>query len=360
MKALEQNRGLGFRIIDTLVRSDAFILVLTLGLFGILCVFYPGTGSVRNVTNLLSNAWPLLTLVIGQMFVLIVGGIDLSQTAVMAFTSVVGGMIMTTRLDPALFAANSLWGTVLTEQGGPLSGSAWAPPAAIAAMLAVGAVIGLANGLAVTQGKMPPFMVTLIAMFFFGGLAIYATRSENIGDLPAGFVAIGTGGACRVALERGTAVLLPYSLFVAAPLALVAQVFLTRTIWGRWFYAVGINRQASQVSGVPTDKVTIAAYMLSGICAAVGSVLYTARLGNARPTLGEGMLLDIIAAAVIGGISLFGGRGKVSGAMFGVLFFVLLSNALNQMNLSYYTVNIVKGAAIAVAAMLDGWRQKKF
>jgi ribose transport system permease protein len=266
---------------------------------------------------------------------------------------------MTTRLDPALFGANPLWGRVLTEQGGPLSGSAWAAPAAIAAMLLVGAAMGLFNGIAVAKWKMPPFMVTLITMFFFGGLAIYATRSENIGNLPAGFVAIGTGGVWTVALERGMAVLLPYSLFVAAPLALVAQAFLTRTVWGRWFYAVGINREAARVSGLPTGGVTIAAYVLSGVFAAIGSVLYTARLGNARPTLGDTMLLDIIAAAVIGGISLYGGRGKVSGAVFGVLFFVLLSNALNQMNLSFYTVNIVKGMAIAAAAMLDAWRKRR-
>lgn len=347
-------------MVGTVAGSDAFILILTLALFAVMCAFYPGTGSVRNVTNLLSNAWPLLTLVIGQMLVLIVGGIDLSQTAVMAFTSVVGGILMTMRLDPAVFGANPLWGTVLNEQGGLLSGSAWAVPAAIAAMLLAGAIIGLLNGVAVSRWKMPPFMVTLISMFFFSGLAIYATRSENIGNLPAGFVRIGTGGLFSVALERGTAILLPYSLCIVAPLALIAQVLLIRTVWGRWLYAVGMNRSAAGVSGVPTDNVVLAAYMLSGICAAVGSILYTARLGNARPTLGDGMLLDIIAAAVIGGISLFGGRGKVSGALFGVLFFVLLSNALNQMNLSYYTVNIVKGTAIAAAALLDGWRQRTF
>lgn len=324
--------------------SDHFVLLLSLLYFFGLWLFVPRVADIRNLANLSSNMWPLLTLVIGQMFVLIVGGIDLSQTSIMAVTSVLGAMVMSGRLDPMLFEKNPLWGTILTENGGLLGGSAWALPAGILVMLVTGALIGLFNGLSVAKLKMPPFMVTLVSMFFFGGLAIYLTRSENIMYLPKGFVALGRGS------------LGPF--FVALILAVPAWLILSRMVLGRWLYAVGMNIRTALVSGVPTAKVIVLAYVFSGFCAAAGSILYSARLEMGRPTLGENLLLDIIGAAVIGGISLFGGKGKVIWAIYGVLFFTILANSLNRMNLDFYTVNIVKGCVILAAALLDVTRMR--
>ena len=324
--------------------SDHFVLFLSLLYFFVLWLFIPKITEPRNLANLSSNMWPLLTLVIGQMFVLIVGGIDLSQTSIMAVTSVLGAMVMSGRLDPVLFEKNPLWGVILSENGGALGGSIWALPVGILVMLLTGALIGLLNGLSVAKLKMPPFMVTLVSMFFFSGLAIYLTRSENIMYLPRGFVALGRGAVG--------------SFCVALVLALLAWFVLSRMVLGRWLYAAGMNIRTALVSGVPTSGVIVLAYVFSGFCAAAGSILYSARLEMGRPTLGDNLLLDIIGAAVIGGISLYGGKGKVIWAVYGVLFFTILANSLNRMNLDFYTVQIVKGCVILIAALLDVTRMR--
>ena len=329
-----------------IVLSDHFVLVLTLLYFLLMWAIYPHMGARRNLANLFSNVWPLLALVIGQMFVLIVGGIDLSQTSIMAVTSVLGAMIMATRFDPAKFEHNPLWEVVFSEQGGLLAGSALAVPAAVLVIILVGVSIGLLNGLAVAKLKMPPFMVTLVAMSFFSGLAIYLTRSENIMYLPAGFVAIGKGSFGPI----------PIAMLIVVLLAAVAFVVLDLSMLGRWFYAVGQNVKTARVSGIPTERVVILAYVFSGFCAAVGAILYSARLEAGRPTLGRNLLLDVIGAAVIGGISLFGGKGKVLWAVYGVLFFVVLDNSLNKMPLDFYSIDIIKGSVILLAAILDALR----
>jgi len=327
----------------SILMSDHFVLFLTVFYFFIIWLIYPHMTYRRNIANLSSNMWPLLTLVIGQMFVLIVGGIDLSQTSIMAVASVMGAMVMTSRLAPAQFDKNPLWNVILSENGGLLAGSSFAVPVAIIIMLIVGVGIGLFNGFAVAKLKMPPFMVTLVSMFFFSGLAIFLTRSENIIHLPKAYIWIGKGAVGFV----------PFSFFIALTLSAAAYIVLKLTVIGQWFYAVGRNVKTALVSGVPTERVVIIAYMISGFCAALGSILYSARLEMGRPTLGENLLLDIIGAAVIGGISLFGGKGKLLWAVYGVLFFVVLSNSLNKMPLEFYSIDIIKGVVILLAAVLD-------
>jgi ribose transport system permease protein len=326
---------------------------MSLAYFAVSAYYRPMMTSPMNLSNLSSNMWPLLALVIGQVFVLIVGGIDLSATSVMAVTSVLGAMLMTTSLDPAKFAKNPLWGVILSENGGPLADSSLAVPTAICLMLLAGALIGLVNGCAVARLKMPPFIVTLVSMFFFGGLAIYLTRSENIMYLPKVYTAIGQGALWHVATKRAAVDMIPYSFFVAVPLGLLAYIILQRTVLGRWFYAVGQNIKTAAISGVPTERVIILAYVFSGLCAAIGSILYSSRLGIGSPTIEQDSLLDIIGAAVIGGVSLFGGKGKVICVAYGVLFFTILDNSLNMMNLDFYTVDIAKGCIILLAALLD-------
>ncbi len=328
--------------------SENFVLYLSMAYFAVLCLFMPYIAGPRNLANISSDLWPLLALVVGQMFVLILGGIDLSQTSIMALTSVTGALLMTTRLDPALFTKSPLWGVVLSAGGSPVSGTALAVPLGITAMLLIGALLGFLNGVAVAKFRMPAFMVTLVSMMFVSGLAIYLTKSENIMYLPAGYTAIGLD-------KLGP---LPYSFLVVLVLVVAAHVVLRHTVLGQWFFAVGKSLRTSAVSGVPTDRVVIAGYVFSGFCAAVASVLYTARLGCGRPTLGRNLLLDVIGAAVIGGISLFGGKGKVLWALFGVLFFVLLSNSLSMLNVPFYMEPVIKGSVILLAALLDVTRTR--
>lgn len=335
-------------IVASLYLSQHFILFLSVLLFAAMLLFFPRLASARNLVNLASNMWPLFVLVIGQMFVLILGGIDLSQTSVLAMTSVVGGMVMTSSLDPAVFQNNPFWGTLLNENGG-LAGNSWyAMPVGVLMMLLTGALIGLFNGFSVAKLKMPPFMVTLVSMIFFSGLAIYMTQSENITHLPASFILLGKGGTGILSIALGIV------LIIAA----LSHFLLKQTVLGKWFYAIGKNKRAALVSGVPIDKVILLGYMFSGMCAAIAAILYSARLEGGRPTLGQNQLLDVIGAAVIGGISLFGGKGKILWAFYGALFFTLLANVLNMANLSFFTINIVKGCVILMAALLDVSRNR--
>jgi ribose transport system permease protein len=233
---------------------------------------------------------------------------------------------------------------VMNGDNGWLSGHPLAVPAAVALMLALGAFVGLLNGAAITRFRMPPFIVTLTGMMFFSGFAIWLTKSKAISHLPASFNAL--GGTVWV------------SFLIALALAGFAQIVLSRSVFGRWLYAVGHNAKASHISGVPVNGVVIAAYVFSGFCAAGASVLYTGQAETGSPVLGQRILLDIIGATVIGGTSLFGGKGKIVWTLFGVLFMKLIDNSLNLLNLSIFTITMVKGAVILFAALMDALRNK--
>jgi ribose/xylose/arabinose/galactoside ABC-type transport system permease subunit len=186
---------------------------------------------------------------------------------------------------------------------------------------------------------MPAFMVTLTSMMFLSGLAIWITQSRNLYHLPDGFVMLGSR-------------LVP-ALLLAALVFGFLQLLLARSLLGRWLYAVGQNSQAAEIAGVPIRGVTIAANCASGLLAAVGSILYTGRLETASPVHGQRILLDVIGAAVLGGTSLFGGKGKLLWTLHGVLFLGLLDNGLNLVGLSHFTIMIIKGVVIVLAAALD-------
>jgi len=303
-----------------LIRSEYLVLVLCAVLVASLAPFTPGLLSSENSQNVLTSSLPLLVVAVGQTLVLISGGIDLSATSTIALTSVVGGMVMNTR-------------------NGWLAAHPLALAAAIPAMLVLGACVGGFNGLAVTKLRMPAFMVTLTTMMFLSGLAIWLTKSKNISELPANFTVLGN----RLWLALG----------IALGLSAAAHVMLTRSLFGHWLRAVGYNARTARVSGVPVDGVVIAAYVASGVFAAAASLLYTARLETASPVLGQRILLDVIGATVIGGTSLFGGRGKVVWTFFGVLFLTLLDNALNLLGLSHFSIMMVKGGVILFAALMD-------
>jgi ribose/xylose/arabinose/galactoside ABC-type transport system permease subunit len=298
--------------------SDYFGLALTVLLLCALAPFTPGLLSQSNLLNILTYLLPLLIVAIGMTLVMITGGIDLSVTSIIALTSVVGAKLMTTSSQSAAVG--------------------------ILAMLALGATIGAANGAIITLLRLPAFIVTLASMMFVSGFAVWLTQSKNIDQLPHSFLAIG---------QR-----LPIAATLAILVAVISAFYLRKTIYGRWLYAVGQNATAAHISGVPVRTVTFAAYVSSGLCAAIAAIILTARLETASPVLGREMLLDIIGATVIGGISLFGGKGKISWAFFGVLFLVTLDNALNLLNLSQFAITITKGCGILLAATLDALRQR--
>lgn len=336
------------RIGQHLLFSEYFVLYLSIAYFLLLWPWVPLLATPANIGNILDNMWPLLAIAIGQTFVLIIGGIDLSQTSIMAVVSVLGATLMTSRVDPSRFAKSPLWGALLGENGGPLANTALAVPLSVLAMLLIGGLIGLINGTSITRFNMPAFMVTLVSLIFWSATAIWLTQTENVTALPDAYSAIGS--ADLIVLGP---VALSYAGIVTIGLAIVAHIALSRTLFGRWLYAIGTNSRAAIISGVPTKRTVTIAYVISGVCAAIGSILYSTRLQYGSPVLGESKFLDIIGATVIGGTSLFGGKGNVTWTVFGVLFLVLLDNTLNLLSLTSFTVTIVKGAVILLAALVD-------
>lgn len=365
--AAPRRRSLSERATD-LILSDYFVLYMSLAYVAALAPFLPTLLAPGNVVNVLSNMWPLLVVAIGQTFVLAIAGIDLSQGSVVALTSVVGAMLITTGADPAIMAKAPIWGSILTETGGPLAGVQGGLLLALCAMVGTAALVGLLNGTAVALLNMPAFMVTLVSMITISAFAIWLTQSENIARLPEGFIRLGKGDIVSVYIGPKETAQIPrreiysfvtYPMVIALAVALAAHVLLNATVFGRWVLSIGRNRRAAEISGVPVRRVIVAVYVIAAVCAAVGAVLYSARLEAGRPTLGQGtFLLDVIGAAVIGGTSLFGGKAKIVWTFFGVLFFVLLSNTLNLMNLSAFQVDMVKGAVILGAALLDVLRTR--
>lgn len=342
--------------------SDYFVLYLIIIFFVLASIAFPTLSAPINISNQLANMWPLLAVAVGQTFVLILGGIDLSVGSIMAVTSVVGALFITQTLDAPTFDKSPLWGMLISDRGGILAGVPNATLIGVIVMLLLGTLIGMWNGFAITRFKMAPFMVTLVSMIFFSALALWLTASRNVSGLPADFLVLGKGDIVSVYLgpkltpdiaRRDVLPLISYPFVIAVGLAAVAQFILSRTVFGRQMYSIGTNRRASEVSGVPGTRVIIMVYAFSGFCAAISAVLYSARLEIGRPSLGDGLLMDIIGAAVIGGTSLFGGKGSIKGTFFGVAFFVLLLNILNAMKLSPFVIDAMKGLVILVAALLD-------
>ena len=320
------------RALRLLLFSDYLVLALTLVYVAALWLFVPEILSPTNLQDVFLQILPLFIAALGLMMVLMVAQIDLSATSIMAMGCVVGASIM-------------------TGEGGYLAGQPWAPAVAILAIVAIGILIGVINGVCTIVFDMPSFLVTLTTMMFFSGAAIWYTAAHtssgsSIGSLPPAFLDIGYGGVAGI----------PYAAIITLVLAIVVHLLLTRTVFGRWVGAVGLNPKAAAISGVPVRAVVIGCFALSGLFAAFAAIIYTARLEAGTPILGQRILLDVIGAAVIGGVSLFGGKGTVIGVLLGVLFLSAVDNGLQLLGLSLSSVYAIKGGVILLAAVTDAIR----
>jgi ribose/xylose/arabinose/galactoside ABC-type transport system permease subunit len=321
------------RTLRKVFSSEYVVLLLTaiyvVGLYPIV----PQIISVKTLVDVLIAMMPLLVLAIGETFVVLIAGIDLSITSTAAIGSVVAASLM-------------------TSDGGLLAGSGLAMPVGIATFLVVGVCVGVANGFCVAHLGMPPFIVTLVSQMFLSGLAVWYTSmvstSVSIGNLPLAFTIIGRGGIGGV----------PYAFLLCAAVSLGAYWVLRFTLLGKWLYAVGTNPQAARVSGVPVSRVVWLAFILSAFCASVAAIIYTGRLETGTPILGQRVFLDVIGAVVIGGVSLFGGKGKITWVIFGVLFLSVVDKGLQLLGVSLFAVFAVKGGVILVAAVLDALRNR--
>lgn len=321
------------RSVVRLILSEYFVLVLCAVYALAMGPFVPELWSWEVASNILSDMMPLLIVAIGQTFVLVIAGIDLSVTAIISMAAVVGASVM-------------------SETSGSLAGSPLAVPAALAAMVALGLAIGTLNGLAVTRLNMPPFIVTLATRMFFAGSAVwfttFHTSSSSIAGLPDSFTDFADGSLLGI----------PQPMILAVAVTVVAHLILARSRLGRWIVAVGSNAKAATISGVPVARTIVATFAISGVCAALAAVIYESRMQTGSPITGENILLDIIGAVVIGGTSLFGGKGKVLWTVFGVLFLVILDTSMKLLGASLFAIYIIKGGVILVAAVIDTLRHR--
>jgi ribose transport system permease protein len=269
-----------------------------------------------NLANVLRQNSYTAVIAAGMTFVILTGGIDLSVGSVVALSGIL--------------CADALvhgWGVAASVGVGVLTGVA----------------VGVANGLVVTRAKVPPFVVTLAMMLVVRGAAYKYTDAHTIAGLPASFASLSQG--------------LSTVVIMAAVFAL-AWVVLMRTPFGRHVYATGGNQDAAWLSGIRVHRVLLGVYALCGLGAGLAGVLVASRLNSGYPKAGELFELDAIAAVVVGGTSLFGGRGSIWGTLAGAFFIGVLNNGLNLYNVSSYDQMIAKGVVLLLAASLDRWRAR--
>lgn len=278
--------------------------------------------TVDNLLNVLRQSSINAILALGQLMVIITAGIDLSIGSVLGVTNVLLAILLV---------------------------NGWHPLAACAIAIAAGLMTGLLNGLLLTRLRLPhPFISTLGTMNVGRGAALLLAAGVPISGLPAGFRAATGGNAMGI----------PMPVVIAAAAYIAAHFFLTRTVWGRDLYAIGGNREAARLAGIPVNRRLNLAYALSGLTAALAAIVLAGRMNSGFPLAGSGAELDAIAAVIIGGASFFGGVGTVGGTLIGALIIGFLRNGLNLLDVSAYWQMVVIGCVIVAAVFVDVLRQR--
>ena len=296
----------------------ALVLVLLCAYFGAKSENFLTVGTFTTLANQFADA---LILAVGMTLVLIIAGIDLSVGSVLALCGAVLGVCLKD------------WG--------------WPLPAAIGACLATGLACGAINGAVTVTWGIPSFVVTLGMMEIARGAAYWMTNSSTV------YIGSDVEVVADATLFGFTA---PF--YVAIALVIVGQVILTGTAYGRHLLAVGANTEAARLSGLNPRWLKLSVFMAIGLMAAVAAIVYTARLGSADPNAGAGYELQAIAAVVIGGTSLMGGRGSVVSSFFGVFIIAVLAYGLSQIGAEEYTKRLITGSVVVVAVILDYYRHR--
>lgn len=330
-KALSSLFPDGFDIRAILLRGRAFF-----ALIAIIIVFSslsPNYFTVNNLLQMSAHVAVFAILAIGMLMVILNGGIDLSVGSTVGLSGVVAGWMMQGVSIPAL--------------GIELFPSVWV---VVVVALATGAFVGLINGILISRFKVAPFVATLGMLYVVRGAALLITGGLTYPDLQ-GQDALGNTGFNHLGFDRIFGI--PTGVIVMIVLAIIASGVLNRTVFGRWVYASGGNERAAELSGIPVKKVKIRVYVLSGVCAAIAGVVIASELTSANPTAGNTFELTAIAAVVIGGASLMGGKGTVRGTLLGAFVIGFLSDGLVIIGISEYWQMIFKGAVIVLAVLLN-------
>ncbi|AIG28312.1 ribose ABC transporter permease [Brevibacillus laterosporus] len=276
--------------------------------------------TVSNIFNVLRQVSINALIAFGMTFVILTGGIDLSVGSTLALSSALSAGLMASGGDPFL---------------------------AIVVGLLAGLVMGAFNGILVAKGNVAPFIATLATMTVFRGLTLVYTEGKPITGLPDSFGLVGKSFFLQIPMP-----------VIWMLLSFVALYFILKhTTFGRHVYALGSNEEATRLSGISTTKVKIWVYSISGLFASLAGIILTSRLNSAQPTAGTSYELDAIAAVVLGGTSLSGGKGWLVGTLIGAMIIGVLNNGLNLLNVSSFYQLVAKGAVILIAVLLD--RSKK-
>ncbi|MEJ2736148.1 MAG: ABC transporter permease [Anaerolineae bacterium] len=311
---------------DIFARQEFGVVMILLVMVVFLSLYTDTFLTSTNIFNILrAFSWIAIS-AFGQCLVIITTGVDLSVGSVMGLSGLASAMLLV--------------------RGVPV-------PLAVVGGLAAGFVVGMANGLMITKGKLPPFIATLGTLLMARGLCNGLTGGWPVRDLPQSFRTLGQHD-----IPIGN-VGVPLPLIFVLILAVITSLFLSRTTWGYRIYAVGGNEEATRLSGISTDKIKIMVYTLCGLLTAVGGVLMTARLGVAAPLAGWGYELDVIAAAVVGGTSFSGGEGTILGVLVGAAIMQVLRTGLVLVGVSAYWLQAVQGFVIVTAIMLDQLRKRR-
>ena len=284
-----------------------------------LIVVAPETLHAYTVTTVLQFSTILALVSLGQSLVILCGGagIDLSVGGAMSLTAVLAALAL--------------------KGGAP----AWTLPALC---LLIGALLGALNGVLVTRLRILPLITTLGTLYLYSGLAVALTGGAAIGRAPAWMIGWGRG-------QLG-AIPLPF-LTTALPTFVIAAVLLGATAWGRWFYAMGFNEASARLCGVPVDRVRTLIYSISGACAGTAALVSLSWLGSARPNIGANLELTSLAAAMLGGLAIFGGRGGVVGVLAAVILLVTLQTGLLQLNVNATWQVGVVGILLILVLLVD-------
>lgn len=307
-----------------LQQSLAFATLVVLVIF--FSIASPAFFTVSNLTTVLLSTAVIAILALGTTFVIITGGIDLSLGTGMALCAVMTGVFITN------------WG--LPVWVGVLGG------------IATGVLMGLVNGVNITFLRLPPFIATLAMMMIAGGLALvisgvrpiyFSTSAPEFKRIALGVIIPG----------------IPNAVLITIVLAIVAALVLSKTLLGRYTFAIGSNEEATRLSGVNTRRWTIFVYMLAGAFIGVAGVVIASRLDSAQPQIGMGYELQAIAAVIIGGTSLLGGRGSIIGTVIGALIMSVLVNGLRIMSIQSEWQNVVVGVVVLLAVFFDSLRNRQ-
>lgn len=320
---MNTNKNKNKKPVLNVIRHNRGILTVLIILFVLLSIFSPVFLSSSNLITLLQQVTNNMFIALAMSLVIITGGIDLSVGAIVALVgTLVAGLII--------------------NQGVPMV-------LAILLALAIGAIIGLINGLVITRFKLPPFIVTLATMNIARGAAYLYSGGSSLRITQDTFNKIGT-----------------YRLFDIIPIPIVYMIIfiimfstlLSKTKFGTGVYAIGGNREAARLSGINTNKIEINVYLISGFMAAFAGVVLAARMYSGQPSIGQGYEMDAIAASVLGGISMSGGKGRISGTVIGALVIGIVSNGLNLLSVSSFWQLVVMGIIILAAVIVDAQKDR--